>query len=979
MRARSRPPHFSDEIAAAGNYQKVTTLSENGVAVMSNTTVPAGVRRLRGLLAAQSRLEESDECLLHAFLHGRDDGAFTALVRRHGPMVLHVCRRVLGHHQDAEDAFQATFLVLARNAVALRKKSALASWLHGTAYRTAMKAKQTAARRRKHEGKASARSSADPSGDLLWREVQALLDEEIARLPDIYRSAFVLCCLESQSQAEAARRLGLKEGTVSSRLAEARRRLQLRLSRRGVELTALLAATALATSPASALPVVLLTTTTQAAVSPAVAALAGNGSPILTFSKAKLAAALALAMSILSGAGLWLYRCPAVPAVAPPQPTTQGEPDRPKVRTASEAKRPALEVRGRVLDPDGKPVGGAKLLFLCSRSKQVPTKVWASSAADGRFQFSVPKAPVDDSPWESPWENAYIMAAAGGYGFAVAPLDKVETAALTLRLVKDDVPIRGRVLNLEGKPIAGVRVRINDFEPQYIPQLYVPKQGDLTSWLAALKAGKDDSWDLARNHFTGLYSLAFDLLIPPVTTGADGRFEVRGVGRERLVRLRLEGPTVATQIVNAMTRPGEKIVLPLSRRYPKWETIAYHGAALEVPAEPTKPVVGVVRDRDTGRPLAGVTITPNKITNPFDISNHDQGLIQTTTDKEGRYRLVGLPKGEDNQIMAMTYDLPYLPVSKSVENTRGLEAATVDFALKHGVWVTGRVTEQITGKPLAGVVGYYCFRDNPNRKEIPTVLGATPFHVSTREDGSYRVVAVPGHGLIAVQVHYNDRYLLGVGAEQIKGPRAEMGGSEGFGTYPFMCQTWNQNTLAAIDPKPGDESITCDLFVVPGRTMKGTVLGPEGKPLAGARQHRWDTLPGSEFTVWGLPAGKLHEPRVIEFLHEGKKLAGLVTVRGDEKEPLQVRLQPWGVLIGRLITREGDPLTGVEASCNGPHAYTDKEGRFRIEGLTPDIKYKLWVIKDGRALRVDGGEPKDLMLKPGETKDLGELRVKVQE
>src|SRR5262249_41117227 len=163
---------------------------------------------------------------------------------------------------------------------------------------------------------------------------------------------------------------------------------------------------------------------------------------------------------------------------------------------------------------------------------------------------------------------------------------------------------------------------------------------------------------------------------------------------------------------------GEKILLPLSKRYPKWEVITYYGAAPEVLAAPTKPVVGVVRDRDTGQPLAGVTIEPNKITNPFGISNYDRGLIRTTTDKEGGYRLVGLPKGEDNQIMAMTYDLPYLPMSKRVENTRGLEPVTVDFALKRGVWVTGRITEKTTGRPLSGGVEYYCFNDNPHKKEI---------------------------------------------------------------------------------------------------------------------------------------------------------------------------------------------------------------------------------------------------------------------
>src|SRR5215472_6898794 len=130
---------------------------------MSSSALAAGLRHLRGKLAAQEHREDSDEQLLHAFTSRRDDSAFAALVRRHGPMVLHVCRRVLGHQQDAEDAFQATFLVLAGNAAALRKKTALASWLHGIAYRTAMKAKQSAARRRVHEGQVRSRPSADPA------------------------------------------------------------------------------------------------------------------------------------------------------------------------------------------------------------------------------------------------------------------------------------------------------------------------------------------------------------------------------------------------------------------------------------------------------------------------------------------------------------------------------------------------------------------------------------------------------------------------------------------------------------------------------------------------------------------------------------------------------------------------------------------------------------------------------------------------
>jgi hypothetical protein len=234
--------------------------------------------------------------------------------------------------------------------------------------------------------------------------------------------------------------------------------------------------------------------------------------------------------------------------------------------------------------------------------------------------------------------------------------------------------------------------------------------------------------------------------------------------------------------------------------------------------------------------------------------------------------------------------------------------------------------------------------------------------------------------VISVQVSNNDRYLWGVGAEKIKAPRQDIGGGiEVLDTHPFMCQIWNQSTVVEIDPKPSDESITCNLVVVPGRTLKGTELGPDGKPLTGARQYRWNTLPGSDFTVWGLPANKLRKPRTIEFVHEGKKLAGTVIVHGDEKEPLQVRLQPWGTLTGRLVTLRGEPLTGVTVSCDAGNYYPDKKGRFRMEGLTPGLNYEVWVSQEGGILDIIGGAPKNLTLKPGETKDVGVLKIKLKE
>src|SRR5262245_60606268 len=135
---------------------------------MANAQVSTLVRHIRTLVGAHHTVHRTDGELLGEFRARRDEAAFAALVGRHGPMVLRVCRRVLRHQQDAEDAFQATFLALARNAASIRKQESLASWLHGVAYRMARNAKRAAARRRAHESRAEAPPSKGPGPDLAW-------------------------------------------------------------------------------------------------------------------------------------------------------------------------------------------------------------------------------------------------------------------------------------------------------------------------------------------------------------------------------------------------------------------------------------------------------------------------------------------------------------------------------------------------------------------------------------------------------------------------------------------------------------------------------------------------------------------------------------------------------------------------------------------------------------------------------------------
>jgi RNA polymerase sigma factor (sigma-70 family) len=218
------------------------------------------------IAALQTYRDLGDRDLLQKFVTGKDEGAFAALVERHGPLVLGVCRRALRNEHDAEDASQATFLVLARRSATIRKTTALSSWLYGVAARIAANVRRERARRDRRERQTPEPDPCDPVAELSWREVQSALDEELLRLPENVRAPLVLCYLDGRTRDEAAGLLGLGVGCLHGRLERGRKILGDRLTRRGLTLSAALAAAALATGATQAFPAPAAVVTTRAAL-----------------------------------------------------------------------------------------------------------------------------------------------------------------------------------------------------------------------------------------------------------------------------------------------------------------------------------------------------------------------------------------------------------------------------------------------------------------------------------------------------------------------------------------------------------------------------------------------------------------------------------------------------------------------------------------------------------------------------------------
>jgi RNA polymerase sigma factor (sigma-70 family) len=948
----------------------------------------------------------SDRDLLRRFAEEGDEGSFAALVRRHGPMVLGVCRRALGHEHDAEDACQATFLVLLQKAGAVGWQASVANWLFATARKVSANAQVAARRRARREACAAVPEAVAPAERLTGRELLAALDEELGRLPGHYREPLVLCYLEGLSRDQAAARLGVPATTLKTRLERGRKRLSEALSRRGWGVGAGLLVLA-AASPAGASP--RLVHAVLAAASrpgPAAAALT-KGVAMTGLLSRSLLLVLALAGAVALGT---LWSAPPADSRRTAEEPAKAAPPREKGSPA----RPEEAVSGRVLGPDGRPVAGAAVYLFGWKRDLTPTEPQriATTDAAGRFSCELGRtrrfARVDLVATAKGLASDWVSGQRAGAG-------------LTLRLARE-VPIRGRLLDLEGRPVAGALVKVL--------AVCTFADGNLEPALNAMRLNPE--W----LHFEKRIAPRAPAFTVQTRTAADGRFELAGVGRDRVALLRFEAPGIEFARVYVVTQPGfdPKAARPsardkkmMGRGFVPGLRLAVYGPVFRHAVGPSHDVLGTVKDAATGKPVANVKVVGAAGLTYFDGEPYWGNTVECRTDRAGRFRLTGLPKAPRRFLHLQPGDSPYLDRVVEVKDTAALTPASVEAALEGCVVLEGRITDKVTGKGVPGQAHYLPLADNTDLKTLAdarlykgglfTAL-PTGTWMFTDASGKFTMRVLHGRGVIlvradterdpnarytAIRVAEEDRKFLQKRVPGARSTRMPRGGKvrdrslddEAFATSSVMWPLRWENGYALINPGPKDARLKVHIRLDPGRTVRGRVVGPDGRPLAGARaigvqatnEERPTTFRSDRFTAHALTPDR---PREMVFVHPEKKLAGTITVRVGDREPV-VTLRPWAVLVGRVLNPDGTPAVNASVTFQFTDgiadelirqkiyrdsqwvaARTDRAGRFRLEGMFPG--QEVGVSAHAPGLRFGSGS-RPVIPKPGETVDLGAIKL----
>jgi RNA polymerase sigma factor (sigma-70 family) len=952
---------------------------------MATTQAQIVLRHIRELTAAENAQRLLDCELLDRFTVEHQEDAFTTLVRRHGPLVLGVCRRVLGNLHDAEDAFQAAFLVLARKAPSIHKGESLSSWLHRVAYHVALQARERLAARQRHERGTQPRPTPDALAEVSGRELVSVIDEELQGLSERYRAPLVLCYLEGKTRDEAAQQLGWSLGTFKRRLERAKECLRARLARRGLSLC--VAGLAPATSSTAVSPALVAATVetalplaagqTTLGGTAAISALAEGVIRSLFASRLFLGSAFVLLLGLLTlGMGEFTHSAqskevdqPVLLAEASSR-QSEGKAVRPARKAAGaplpekgeQAKAEETTISGRVVDGKGKAVPGAAVAVFAqspwpysakelAHLKNPPTRelrftypaemFLAQGTADdqGRYRLKFSQKAFKKASWTGQWVTVVGVAKGYAVGWDGAEL-KGASGEIELRLTPEEA-IHGRLIDLQGQPAVGVAVHL----------VHTAKE--------------------AGGKFSGLKFLRAMDAAPywpaPVKTDARGHFTLRGVDKTMFLTALVRDDRFALHDLQFAPSRKDEIVLPLA---------------------PARIIEGRVIKEDNRQPVAGLKVSvvaypPGGVHNMF---------LEVRTDKDGRFRV--------NHYAADRFDVrtedlegqPYFAINFiNVDWPRGGKIKhQIEVVLPHGVLQSGKVVDG-SGKPVAGAQVLYLpkLHNNPFIKGDPLDLWQRQIgRAKTKDDGSFQITVLPGPGHLVIHGPYGQEFV-----------RRWMDHKDIFG-YDKGGALWYGHGFIKVFGKTDDKMPEVVGKIQRAAPLVLEVLDPEGKPASGARAlvvefAEDDRIAAREQVEVKdgraeLKACALNEAYRVAVFDAKKTQGALATVvAGGADKPQSVRLQPCSTARAQFVDAQGKALAkynfyhfvwdkGKDGKEEGRFLLlpgmvsnktlvADADGRCTLANLVPGVRYAI--------VSVDYKTLKEFTVEAGKAVDLGVVKV----
>ncbi|MEM6471205.1 MAG: M56 family metallopeptidase [Planctomycetota bacterium] len=648
----------------------------------------------------------------------------------------------------------------------------------------------------------------------------------------------------------------------------------------------------------------------------------------------------------------------------------------------------AKEIRGRVIDPKGNPVAGARLILERNQDHvhatgfkhEIDVIDESVSSEDGSFTL--------DPGRNGRVGGTQIVASARGFGLAVdLSFKEGESPTITL---PEDVPVEGRILNTEGQPVSGVTVSVLKVIP-------ATSNADVVKWINNRRPELfeesnrrigflDDDRLIRATVFPGRGTVHSECSLMPVrsvVSDEKGRFRLSGFGINRRLLLQLAGPSIVHECVHVVTRE-----MPAFKAFHRSDSrlglvsFTHHGANCNLITRPSQPIVGRIVDAETDDPIVGGRVAITKYGEMRYSSS--RGYVFTETDRTGVFRFEDVPTGGGHEVRFLaTEKSPYFSTKIELPKTNGSGPQECEMRLTKARWIRGRVTDR-DGQGVRAIVQYYPYRSNPAAEKYqnfdPIIAGAAPnSDLKTDAEGNFRIRAIPGRGVLGARVNETGReakFLSDVSADLIE----RMGGKRMGKLFNPWTHDWF-HVMREIDIAPDQKELNFDLTVTRGQSHTISVQTENGDPIVGVDvlgrvfPPQLEKQQSAKIEVIGLsPDGK----RQVVLMHRKRKLGRAFWITSENRLE-NIRLQPCATLSGRLLDGDKQPVANVSVRVTPMQTQdnwsrilaetkTDSDGAFTVL-LPPGVSYRVWHFS-GR------GPNFDVQVTPeaNATYDVGDLR-----